>query len=111
MYTDKHTPPYFAVIFTSIQTENRNGYSEMAMQMEDLAKKQPGFLGIDAARDGLGITVSYWESMAAISQWKQQADHLFAQKRGQEQWYKQYAVRICEVKRSYDFNSVAQHIK
>lgn len=108
MYSDKQIPPYFAVIFTSIQTENKRGYSEMAIQMEELAKKQPGFLGIDSARDGLGITVSYWASMTAISQWKQQADHLFAQKKGQEQWYQQYSVRVCEVKRSYDFTALEQ---
>ncbi|MCG5643895.1 antibiotic biosynthesis monooxygenase [Flavobacteriaceae bacterium LSUCC0859] len=110
MYTDQQTPPYFAVIFTSLQTENKKGYLEMAVKMEDLARKQPGFLGVDSARDGLGITVSYWESMEAILNWKQQADHLFAQKKGQEQWYQQYSVRVCEVLRSYDFNKGTQHI-
>lgn len=42
--------PYFAVVFTSSQTKKIEGYSEMAEQMETLAKKQEGFLGIDSAK-------------------------------------------------------------
>jgi len=38
--------PYYAVIFTSVQTENIEGYTDMADSMETLAKQQPGFLGI-----------------------------------------------------------------
>ena len=50
-------PPYYAVIFSSLRTAGDNGYGSMAARMEELAKEQPGFLGIESARDGLGITV------------------------------------------------------
>ena len=73
--------PYYAVIFTSITTEDGKGYSEMAQRMESLAKKQTGFLGFESARDQMGISVSYWDSLKAIADWKAQADHLFAQKK------------------------------
>lgn len=36
----KNFKPYYAVIFTSTQTEDINGYTEMAQKMEDLAKQQ-----------------------------------------------------------------------
>ncbi|MGH1387080.1 antibiotic biosynthesis monooxygenase family protein [Kordia sp.] len=95
--------PYYAVIFTSIQTTTTEGYAEMAQQMEDLAKQQTGFIGIDSARNEIGITVSYWGSLEAIKQWKQHTDHLVAQRKGIKNWYAYYNVKICKVEREYSF--------
>ena len=96
-------PPYYAVIFTSIRTEGDNGYNEMAEKMEELAKKQAGYIGIESARSEMGITVSYWKDLESIKLWKHQADHLVAQQKGIKDWYSQYKVRICKVEREYDF--------
>ena len=96
-------PPYFAVIFTSIKVENETGYDDMADFMNALASKQPGFLGVESARDNLGITVSYWQDIKSIKNWKQQSEHIIAQEKGQTEWYKQYKVRISKVERDYDF--------
>lgn len=93
--------PYYAVIFTSIQKENIEGYGEMAMLMEDLAKEQVGFLGIDSARNEVGITVSYWENLEAITAWKRNAEHRIAQQKGRTDWYRFYNVKICKVEREY----------
>ncbi len=95
--------PYYAVIFTSIVTKNTEGYSEMAIKMEDLAKTQSGFLGIESAREAVGITVSYWESLEAIKAWKQNSEHLIAQQKGREQWYSWYNTKICKVEHEYEF--------
>ena len=95
--------PYYAVIFTSTLTQKNEGYSEMAQKMEELAKTQSGFLGIDSAREAVGITVSYWESLEAIKTWKQNAEHLIAQQKGRNQWYSWYNTRICKVEREYEF--------
>ena len=94
-------PPYYAVIFTSLRTAGDNGYGAMADRMEELAAAQPGFLGIESARDGLGITVSYWESLEAIAAWKRNAEHLEAQRRGRTEWYSGFALRVCKVERAY----------
>lgn len=71
--------------------------------METLASKQSGYLGMDHARSDIGITISYWESLEAIAQWKAQKDHLQAQQKGKETWYSQYTIRICKVEREYSF--------
>jgi len=99
-----NTKPYYAVIFTSTHAENTDGYSEMADQMQTLAKQQDGFLDIESARDTIGITVSYWESLEAIKNWKQHTDHLVAQQKGRQNWYSWYKVRICKVEHEYEFN-------
>lgn len=96
-------PPYYAVIFTSMRTEGDNGYNEMAGQMEELAKQQPGYLGIESARNEIGITVSYWKDLESIAAWKKQTDHLAAQHKGIKDWYSAYKVRVCKVEREYGF--------
>jgi heme-degrading monooxygenase HmoA len=101
MIASTPTPPYYAVIFTSLRTEGDNGYAAMAEAMEELAKQQPGYLGIESTRNQLGISVSYWESLEAIRNWKQNLDHLHAQQMGKEKWYAHYKVRICKVEREY----------
>lgn len=98
--------PYYAVIFTNKQTEALEGYNEMAIAMENLAKKQPGYLGFESARDKLGIAISYWGNLDDIKNWKTNLDHLEAQKKGKGNWYSWYKVRICKVEREYEFNSL-----
>ena len=95
-------PPYFAVIFTSVRdAQEGDGYGEMAQRMEELARQQPGFLGVESVGDasGLGITVSYWQSLEAIAAWKANAEHLVAQRLGRELWYERFALRVCRVER------------
>lgn len=108
-------PPYYAVIFTSVRTDGDRGYARTAAKMADLARRQPGFLGMESARnpsgpagdntDGTGITVSYWSDLASIENWKNQADHLTAQKMGKKAWYETYTVRITRVERVTVFPS------
>lgn len=94
-------PPYYAVIFSSHRKEGDNEYGEMADRMVQLASEQPGFLGVESARDGLGITVSYWESLEAIRNWKRNAEHREAQRLGRKRWYSTFKVRIARVERDY----------
>ena len=98
-------PPYYAVIFSSLRTDVDEGYEEMAEKMATLAKEQPGYLGIESVRQGLGITISYWESLDAIKNWKQHSDHLVAQSNGRSKWYSSYKTRICKVERDYGFEA------
>lgn len=95
-------PPYYAVIFTSIRTDGDNGYGDAAKQMLELASKQSGFLGFETARQEIGISVSYWASLAAIKAWKENADHRDTQKKAKV-WYSSFGVRVCRVEREYGF--------
>jgi heme-degrading monooxygenase HmoA len=100
---DTPEPPYYAVIFTSHRTDGDNGYAEMADKMVALASLQPGFLGIESAKEKVGITVSYWSDLDSIQQWRTNLAHLQAQKLGREQWYSSFKVRISKVERDYGF--------
>lgn len=95
------TPPYYAVIFTSHRTEGDKGYGQMAEKMIELASKQQGFLGIESARESVGITVSYWSDLESIKRWKVNMEHQEAQKLGHAKWYSSFKVRISKVERDY----------
>jgi heme-degrading monooxygenase HmoA len=97
-------PPYWVVMFTSRRTaEDDEGYEKMGEAMDALARKQPGFLGIESVRgeNGVGVTLSYWASEQAIHDWKRVAAHLEAQQRGHATWYEDFVLRVAKVERAY----------
>ena len=102
LFAQTPKPPYYAVIFTSIlEDTNTDDYQKMSQAMSDLAIKQDGFLGLESAREQLGITVSYWKDLESIQKWKMNISHLHAQKLGKEKWYEYYQIRIAKVEREY----------
>ncbi|MCR8720667.1 antibiotic biosynthesis monooxygenase [Pseudomonas syringae] len=109
MIAARFPTPYFAVVFTSLRTPDEGqAYATAAKRMVELARQQPGFLGVESARgdDGLGVTVSYWTDEAAILAWKQQTEHAEVREQGRARWYQAFATRVCKVERDYLFNSL-----
>ena len=105
MIVDNLETPYYAVIFSTIQSENTEGYIEVAQRMEILAKQQKGFLGIESARSEIGITVSYWQTLADITAWKNNIEHTAVRELGRKKWYKKYQLRISKVEIAYGFEN------
>lgn len=99
-------PPYYAVVFSSQRTGADNGYGETSERMVELARRQPGFLGVESVRgeDGFGITVAYWESEEAIRAWRLHAEHAAARERGRAEWYRHFELRIARVERAYGWD-------
>ena len=105
---DEHQQSCYAVIFTSERTPAEpDEYAATAERMVDLAREQPGFLGIESVRgsDGVGITVSYWRDIESIRAWKNVAEHQAAQQLGREKWYRNFKLRICRVENEYSFDA------
>lgn len=98
-------PPYYVSVFTAVRTQDQSGYSETAARMEELVKSIPGFLGMDQAHTpgGLSITVGYFRDADALTEWRTDAEHRAAQKRGQIDWYESYSLHIAKVERSQGF--------
>ena len=96
-------PPYYAVIFTSVRTTDAAGYARTAQRLLELAADQPGFLGAESARDGIGVTVSYWRDLESIAAWRRNSEHAAAQQQGRQHWYAAYRTRICRVEQDYGF--------
>ena len=97
--------PYYAVIFTSVKTETLAGYEAMNDKIYDEVEKNEGYLGFENGTldNDAGIHISYWDSMEAIEQWKNNHLHNIAKKQGIENWYKQYNIKICKVESDHVF--------
>jgi heme-degrading monooxygenase HmoA len=96
-------PPYYAVIFTTVKSEDQEGYAEMNARMFALAQEQQGYIGIESAKGEIGLSVTYWETLEDIARWKAHAEHRLAQAKGYETWYKAFATRVCLVERDHVF--------
>ena len=106
MIAETPKTPYYAVIFTSIRTDGDNEYGNMAEHMVELAKQQDGFLGVESARNEIGITVSYWRDLDSIKKWKENSKHKIARDNGRKMWYKSFKTRIAKVESDYDFHKL-----
>ena len=92
----------YAVIFKAQVNELDQSYYDMALRMRELAIAQYACKEFVSVTEGnTEIAVSYWESLDHIKLWKQDAEHLLAQKLGRSQWYKNYQVQIVELIREY----------
>ncbi|SEK41695.1 Heme-degrading monooxygenase HmoA [Pseudoxanthomonas sp. GM95] len=103
-FAELPAPPYWAVVFSSRRSAGDDiGYGEAARCMVELAQQQPGFLGVESARgeDGFGITVSYWETEAAIAAWRAHAEHAAVRATGRRDWYTHFELRVAKVERAY----------
>jgi heme-degrading monooxygenase HmoA len=103
MIAETPKPPYYAVIFTSTITGENQNYAAMADAMVKLAQQQDGFLGIESARNELGITVSYWRDLESIKNWREKSQNSIAREMGRSDWYQSFKTRIAKVERDYDF--------
>ncbi|KAG7662049.1 yqjZ [[Candida] subhashii] len=102
-------PPYYAVTFSSdLSSEvDDESYGTIADRMVELAKNQPGFLGVQSVRDPItkfGLTISYWKELENIKNWKANSEHLVAQRQGRADFYTHFETRICKVERDYTFD-------
>jgi heme-degrading monooxygenase HmoA len=104
MFVDTPKPPYYAVIFSSQLKENHDGYGDTITKMLELAKDIEGYIGIESparTQDRFGISVSYWESEAAIKRWRDHMEHTAAREYGKKHWYQDYVLRVAKVERAY----------
>lgn len=95
-----------AVIFVSLRgTQDVAGYDAAADAMAVLAAAQPGYRGVDAARDadGFGITVSWWADEASAAAWRAHPDHAAIREQGRAIWYDGYALAVARVERAQDW--------
>ena len=100
------------VLFRSklVSTARSGGYSEMADEMDQLARTMPGFIDLKAftAEDGERLTVVWWHDEETLRTWRDAARHRVAQRLGREQWYEYYKVDVAEIVRRKEFARTPQ---
>ena len=95
------------VLFRSRLTDTAaaDGYTEMAEEMETLARAMPGFVDVKAfkAEDGERLTIVWWQDEETLRGWREQVRHRLAQRLGREKWYEYYKIEVAEVVRQNAF--------
>lgn len=100
----------YAVIFeVEISDGKKDQYLNIAAHLKEQLITMPGFLTIERfqslVEEGKLLSLSFWEDEKSLLNWKKNIDHLAAQKEGRESIFKDYRIRICEVKRDYTMES------
>ena len=99
----------FVVIFRSTRKlDDGSVYSEWSQEMEILVKTISGYekhFGFRDPETRHGVTISYFNSLESIAEWKSVTDHRTAQKLGREKFYEEYSVQVCEILREYEYHA------
>jgi len=81
----------------------RAAYQADAARMQALVEQAPGFVAVKSYRseDGERLTISVFETEEQQAAWRQEPEHVAAQERGRERYYKEYRVQVCTPAREH----------
>ncbi len=89
--------------------EGKHRYFELAAELKAILADQPGFISVERFQSLMDeeklLSISFWESEEAIIKWRQNIDHINAQKEGKDKLFKAYRIRVAEVQRDYRFSA------
>ncbi|RRJ84124.1 antibiotic biosynthesis monooxygenase [Aestuariirhabdus litorea] len=93
----------YAVIFTATLKLVDADYLKTAARLRELALSRYGCLAFSSVTEGKReIAISYWETEAAIADWKRDPEHRQAQLSGRDRWYASYRVEVARIERQYE---------
>lgn len=100
----------YAVIFeVEIADGKKDQYLSIAAMLKEQLIKMPGFLSIERfqslVNEGKLLSLSFWENEESLINWKNNIDHMAAQKNGRESIFKDYRITIANVERDYTMQS------
>ncbi|WP_291326520.1 antibiotic biosynthesis monooxygenase [Desulfovibrio sp. UCD-KL4C] len=96
----------YAVIFEVHPTEEgTEEYLEIATHLKQFLTDQEGFISVERfkslAEEGKFLSLSFWESEAAIEKWRNKLNHRQGQKKGKDELFHSYRIRVAQVVRDY----------
>lgn len=103
LLADTPKPPYFALILTCQVDIAHVAFEIMVDKMDDIAAHQKGFIGVEKSYSEMDTHISYWRDLDSIEHWLQHPIYTRAQKMGEGVWFREYKVRIVEVKKEQSF--------
>ncbi len=93
----------YAVIFTARIRQIDDEYFIVANRMRSLATEKYGCIEFESVSEGnREISISYWPGLENIESWKNDPEHMEAQKQGQQRWYSSYQIKIANIEREYE---------
>ena len=89
------------VFRSRLKPEARTAYDPMAAHMSELARAMPGYIShkVFTADDGERVTIVEFESEETHNAWGQHPEHRAAKMQGRAEFYSDYKLQVCDVKR------------
>ena len=85
--------------------EGVDEYLKLAAGLKYELEKIEGFISIERFQSmttgGKILSLSFWQTEDAIAEWRKQIKHREAQSKGYNKLFKNYRLRVAEVKRDY----------
>ncbi|OGA10159.1 MAG: antibiotic biosynthesis monooxygenase [Betaproteobacteria bacterium RIFCSPLOWO2_02_64_14] len=103
----------YAVIFEVRPKAGREQeYLALAQELRAELEKVDGFISIERFAslytEGKLLSLSFWRDEAAVQRWREHAGHRAAQRRGRDEIFADYRIRVAGVVRDYSMNERAQ---
>jgi heme-degrading monooxygenase HmoA len=78
----------------------------LGARMYELGAAMPGFVSYKdfAAEDGETLTLVEFETEDQLLAWRNHPEHLEVQARARAEFFNEYAITVCEVRRAYHFD-------
>lgn len=90
------------VIFRARVRAFDDEYARTAARLRELALAEFGCIAFHAVTEGdHEIALSYWPDEEAVRAWRSHPEHVVAQQRGRDTWYRELNVDVATVTRSY----------
>ena len=96
----------YAVIFeVKPKDEGKEEYLNIASELRKFLEDQEGFISIERFQSLIDqdkiLSLSFWDSEAAIKKWRNLDKHIIGQKKGKKELFHSYRIRVAEVVRDY----------
>lgn len=80
---------------------------QLGGRMYELASAMPGFMSYKdfEASDGESISIIEFDNAVNLAAWRNQPEHLAAQREGKERFFESYQIQVANVERQYSFNT------
>ena len=81
------------------------GYEATAQRMVERVSRMPGFVSFNwfTSPEGEELSVAQFESEEALAAWRNDPEHLEAQRRGKDIFFDAYHIQVCSLIREYGF--------
>jgi len=96
----------YAVIFEVVPRQGREqDYLAVAQSLRDELEKIDGFVSVERFaslhNEGKILSLSFWRDEAAVERWRTHLQHRAAQRRGREELFADYRIRVASIVRDY----------
>jgi heme-degrading monooxygenase HmoA len=106
-YRTKDTAMLITVFRSRLRPGVRDEYVALVERMDEIARTMPGYISHKGffADDGERVTIVEFEHEEGLRAWRQNPEHMAAQKLARQKYYTEYHVQVCTLDRESKYKA------